>query len=496
MQFKVIMISIALCQQLVRSLKVGGPSEFIETSTGVVKEAYIEMDGLNNGDFILNIQWYPSVIDTSVNFQNTPGIEIYRTITIRKADSNSSENEKNEKSNPSDLYFSLTPQIANRIDENYIPIPLPSDSNFKILLSGNFSFSIQATSGTSSEPSLNLDIITVLPKSKDRIVYNIANLSRFSPSEKLVLKVYFLKASAMRYEAVWFKDSNEQEEKLRRGDISVANVSHEFLLPIEIKKEAKNYLLTLIRPEEEQDDQRSDIVVKARLMKISNTSKVNLVALYQSLENSDYPLGVSIRYNMSEKQKIIDMTEQEYFLDVSGTRVYSIRNIMVYGKDADRISFRRLGGFDSSLLYPNLSQEQKGSLEYGIEFTERYEIGQSRIFDISTYEKIHDTRVEGYFLKKIMFKSNMEKHIIDISENTIKAVSEGKGVQRDMKNLLFVGASGLVILVIVLLCVCRRRVEAPVKKQKTGSSEDDEERVEIIDKGRSRKNRMTELKNI
>ena len=366
---------------------------------------------------ILNIQWYPLNSASSA-----AGQEVFPRVTLHRV-SRKPGAEPETNLTASSLYFEFTPDIQKLVDENFLPVRLLGEDDFLVEIQGEFAFSLQISSDTTAFPRIDADMVAILQPSDDRYEFKVDRSLGMLEGDKFCLLVHFGQGEELYTEATYNR-KHQGVENLRRTEVSRSNLSSVYLMPFEIKENLTRVNLVIARKE---SSTRREIVMKVRLVKIHAKSQVNLVSLYQALENADHPLGISLRLaDRSRLQRSIDLSDQPYFLNLSGLQKasnYRISMIFVHGSNTSSTTFRRLSGFDKALLDWNPASS---NLSFGTPQTQKISISKRAVLNITEFETEHNITSSFSYFKKVLIKSSFEKHVLDSGDIFSESVTSQK----------------------------------------------------------------------
>ncbi len=391
---------------------------------------------------ILNIQWYP--LDSVRDLENRkafPRIELHRVASQTKTD--------DEKPLTSEsLYFEFVPSVQDMVDESFLPVRLLGESDFILELQGAFAFSLQVSAGTNATVQPNADLVAVLGPNDDRFEFFVDRKVGKQDGEKFCLFVYFGQGEELFTEAT-YDLKQPGTEKIRKTEVSNRNLSSVYLMPFEIKDLMTRVNLMIVRKE---SSPRSEVIMKVRLAKLHWKSQVNLVSLYQALENVDYPLGTSLRLvDTPHHQRSIDFSDQTYFLNASGLQNasnYLVSMMYVHGADLVATSFRRLTGFDRALLDCKLLSSR---LFFEAPLSSKAIIKERSLINITSFESNINISNGVSFFKKVLIKDSFEKHVLDSGDIYGQRAAADSNLNLLLVPLILICTAALTVGLVLLL---------------------------------------------
>lgn len=232
------------------------------------------------------------------------------------------------------------------LDEPYWPVVVKGYKEYRVNLKSPMQYSLMLSSQDNVKLLLNQSVILTVPRSSvgASLLLDLKD-NNLEKGDKIAIELYMCKGVFKDVE-IFYKSLEGKFMKYRRNDMQGKVMEKPYLVPIEVKNTSQAYQFDLFKPEGNNEE----VIFRAKLVRLHNSSYPNLISIHQALDNIDYPIDSKIEQSIERSQVTFKMPPNPYLLGLHDLKSPLISSLIIESPKRDSLKFRLMCSVDPSLI--------------------------------------------------------------------------------------------------------------------------------------------------
>lgn len=278
----------------------------------------------------ININW---LMEENFNFkdaQRIPKIEIFTVSS----------------SGESTFFVALNEEIMERLDEPFWPVVTQGKKEFEVKITGPLTFTILSTDLETMNAVFGSSFVGTIPGSRSgtNIIVDLKQ-NDLKNTDKVAIEL-FMCSGVLEDVEIMLYNVYGTFNKYRKDNMKGKVMHRPFLIPIQISDASAYYKIDLFKP----NNVTEEVVFRARLIKLSKDTLVNLVAMHQMLENVDYPNDLKLEHHLNSTQLAFNLELDPYLLGLNKIESPSSYSMILESSKKDPLMFRLMCSVDTTIF--------------------------------------------------------------------------------------------------------------------------------------------------